>query len=318
MSDISVKPKINIDEAKVLLEEIFKFPVKQIEEAATGKIKKVYFFRCKDIAYVIRFSKDDKEFKFEKYLQETLKGEDFPLAKLLYTGAFNNYYYAVSEKLEGAAINTLNENEVKSALPSIMEALTKLHSIDVEASAGYGWLKVDRNGTFNTFTEFLESFFSREQEGFWKGWYDLFESSCLDFNTFHILYKKMMELAPYCEGRRYLTHTDFHYNNLLINNSKIVGIIDWGGVSYLDFIFDAARLIMEFPEFNLLDEFQVFYKQHNMDVSNFNERFLCAALCHSLDGMRFWAKLGSVEAYKSILENILILLNKFEVTINDF
>ncbi|ADL52961.1 phosphotransferase family protein [Clostridium cellulovorans] len=314
MSYATVKPKIDLDEINILLEKIFPYPVEQIEEAPTGKIKKVYFLKYMGKAYVIRFSKDDKEFKFEKYLQEALKGEDFPLAKLLYNGSFNNYYYAISEKIEGVAINTLSEKEVKNTLPSIMEALTKLHSIDLAEATGYGWLDSNRDGTFDTFTGFLQSFFSREQEGFWKGWYDLFENSFLDYDIFKGLYKKMMELAPYCEGRRYLTHTDFHYNNLIINNLKLVGIIDWGGVSYLDFIFDLARLIMEFPDYNLLNEFQAFYKENNMDTSNFNQRFLCAALCHSLDGMRFWAKLGSIEAYKSILDNVLMILNKYEIS----
>jgi hygromycin-B 4-O-kinase len=317
MSDTSVKPKINTDEVNVLLEELFEYPIRKIEEAPTGKIKKVYFFEYKNKAYVIRFSKDNKEFNFEKYLQETLEGSNFPLAKLLYTGSFNNYYYAVSEKVEGAAINTLNERQLKDAMPNIKEALTKLHSIDITASEGYGWLDNNRNGLFNTFTEFLEGFFSKDQEGFWEGWYVLFESNFLDYELFNFLYKKMMEFAPYCEKRRYLAHTDFHYNNLIINNSKIAAIIDWGGVSYLDYIFDVTRLIMEFHDYNLLSDFQAFYNKHNIDTSNFNERFLCAALCHSLDGMRFWAKLGSQEAYKAILENILMILNKYGIIINN-
>lgn len=317
MADTYIKPKININEVRWLLEELFKDPIKQIEEAPTGKIKKVYFFEHKNKAYVIRFSMDDKEFKFEKYLQETFEDEDFPIAKLLYMGAFKNLYYAISEKIEGVAINELNEKELKSVMPSIMEALTKLHSIDVIDTEGYGWLDSKRNGSFNTFTEFLKGFFSSDQDVFWKGWYDLFESSFLDYGLFNVLYEKMMELSPYCEGRRYLTHTDFHYNNLIINNSKISGIIDWGGVSYLDFSFDLARLIMEFPDYNLLSDFYDFYKEHNIDTSNFNERFLCAALCHSLDGMRFWAKQGSHEAYKSILENILMILNKYGIILNN-
>jgi hygromycin-B 4-O-kinase len=317
MTDTSVKPKIYVDEVNERLKNFFEYPIKQIEEAPTGKIKKVYFFECKNKSYVIRFSKDNKEFKFEEYLQETLEGKSFPLARLLHTGSLKNYYYAVSEKVQGAAINTLNESELKNAIPSIMEALTKLHSIDVAASQGYGWLDSNRNGSFNSFTEFLKGFFSNDQEGFWKGWYNLFESSFLDYELFNLLYERMMNFAPYCEGRRYLTHTDCHYNNLIINNSKVTGIIDWGGVSYLDFIFDATRLIMEFPDYNLLSSFQAFYKEHNIDTSNFNERFLCAALCHSLDGLRFWAKLGSQEAYKSILENILMLLNKHQIIINN-
>ncbi|GKU32302.1 phosphotransferase family protein [Clostridium folliculivorans] len=315
MEDMLVKPQVNSDEVVKLLEDLFKEPVERIEEAPTGKIKRVYFFQYKDKKYVIRFSDNDMEFKLEKYVQETLQGEKFPLPNLLYSGIYNNFYYAISKKVEGKPIHTLKEKELKVAMPSVMDNLIKLHSIDITAYEGYGWLDYNMKGTFNTFIEFLQCFFSKDQEGFWQGWYELFKESFLDYDIFSKLYEKMMELAEYCEGRRYLVHADFHYNNIIINNSRIEGVIDWGKVSYCDYIFDIATLILEFPDYNLLEEFHTFYKERKFDTSNFIERFLCAALCNSLDGMRFWAKLGRQDAYKSILDNILIILNKYDVTI---
>lgn len=312
MEDLLVKPQVNSNEVMKLLEELLGENVEKIEEVPTGKIKKVYFFQYKDKWYVIRFSDNDIEFKLEKYVQETLRGKKFSLPQFLYSGIYNNFYYAISEKVEGKSIHTLNEEELKVAIPSVMETLIKLHSIDIKAYEGYGWLDYNMNGTYNTFFEFLNGFFSKDQEGFWKGWHELFKESFLDYGIFNALYKKMMKLAKYCEGRRYLTHSDFHYNNIIINNSEIAGIIDWGKVSYSDYIFDIATLILEFPDYNLLEEFYTFYKERNFDTSNFIERFICAALCNSLDGMRFWAKFGREDAYKSILDNILMILNKYD------
>ncbi|GFZ33039.1 hypothetical protein CSC2_35650 [Clostridium zeae] len=315
MADVPMKPQVNSDEVIKLLEGLFEEQIEKIEEAPTGKIKKVYFFQYKDKWSVIRFSHNDMEFKVEKYIQEALKVEKFPLPKFLHSGIYNNLYYAISEKVEGKPIHKLNEKELKYAMPSVMESLIKLHSIDTTPCEGYGWLDYNMSGTFNTFIEFLQSFFSKDQEGFWKGWYELFEKSFLDYSTFNALYEKMMELAKYCEGRKYLTHSDFHYNNIIINNSEIVGIIDWGKVSYCDYIFDIATIILEFPNYNLLEKFHTVYKKNNFDTSDFIERFLCAAICSSLDGMRFWAKFGRMDAYKSILNNILMILNKYDVAI---
>ncbi|GFP75563.1 phosphotransferase family protein [Clostridium fungisolvens] len=312
MAHVLVKPHMNYDEVIKLLEELLEEPIEKIEEAPTGKVKKVYFFQYKDKEYVIRFSDDDMEFKFEKYLQETLRGKKFPLPKFLSCGIYNNLYYAISEKVAGNSIHTLDEKELKAVMPSVIETLIKLHSIDITAYEGYGWLDYKMKGTFNIFFEFLQSFFSKDQEGFWQGWYELFSESFLDYNVFNALYERMMELAKFCEGRRYLTHSDFHYSNIIINNSEIAGVIDWGKVSYCDYIFDIATLILEFPDYNLLEKFHTFYKESNFDTSNFTERFLCAAICNSLDGMRFWAKFGRQEAYKSILDNILMILNKYD------
>ncbi|MBK1812737.1 phosphotransferase [Clostridium sp. YIM B02505] len=315
MVEVLVKPQVKSDEVIKLLKGIFEDPVEKIEEATTGKVKKVYFFQYNDKWYVIRFSDNDMEFKIEKYLKETLRGEKFPLPKFLYSGVYNSFYYAISEKVEGKPIHKLKEEELKASMPSVMDNLIKLHSVDIKAYEGYGWMDYNMKGTFNTFTEFLQSFFSKDQEGFWKGWYELFKESFVDYNVFNELYGKMIELAKYCEGRKYLIHSDFHYNNIIINNSKIAGIIDWGKVSYCDYIFDIATLILEFPNYNFLEEFYTFYKERNFDTSNFKERFLCAAICNSLDGMRFWARLGREDTYKSILDNILMILNKYDTTI---
>lgn len=312
MAEVLMKPQVNSDEVIRLLEEFYEDSVEKIEEAPTGKMKKVYFFQYKDKWYVIRFSDNDMEFKVEKYLQETLRGEDFPLPKFLDSGIYNNFYYTISEKVEGNSINTLDEKELMATLPSLIDALIKLHSLDIAAYEGYGWLDYNMKGSFNTFIEFLQNFFSKDQEGFWQGWYELFSESFLDYNVFNALYERMIVLAKFCEGRRYLIHSDFHYNNVIINNSEIAGIIDWGKVSYCDYIFDIATIILEFPSCDLLEEFKIIYKKHNFDTSNFTERFLCAAICNSLDGMRFWAKFGRQDAYKSILDNILMILNKYD------
>lgn len=312
MADVPMKPKVSSDEVIKFLEGLFEEQIEKIEEAPTGKIKKVYFFQYKGKWYVIRFSYNDMEFKIEKYIQQALQVEKFPLPKFLHVGIYNNFYYAISEKIEGNSINKLKEKELKAAMPSVMESLIKLHSIDTTSHEGYGWLDYKMKGSFNTFIEFLQNFFSKNQEGFWQGWYELFSESFLDYNVFNSLYERMMELAKFCEGRRYLIHSDFHYNNVIINNSQIAGIIDWGKVSYCDYIFDIATIILEFSSCDLLEEFEIVYKKHNFDTSNFTERFLCAAICNSLDGMRFWAKFGRQDAYKSILDNILMILNKYD------
>lgn len=303
-----MKPQISIKSIESLLKKELGDNIKNIEKVSSGKIKTAYFFNDKDNSYVIRFAKDDKEFKLEQYLEGALKETKFPLPKTISTGEFHEIYYSISERIEGDAISSLNEDKLIITLPSIMEALVEFHSLNINSTNGYGWLDENKNGDFNTFTEYLKKFFSNDLDGFWKGWHILFKDSFLDYKLFIRLYRKMMELATFCEGRRHLIHSDFHYHNVIIKNCKLEGVIDFGRVSYLDFVFDIATLVLEFPNYNLLNKFEEFYKNNNLDVSDFKERFLCAALCNSLDGMRFWAKFGDEGSYKAIVNNILNIL----------
>ena len=312
MLNISMKPDLDIDEVLVLLRTVVRSNIYDIKEASTGKIKKVYFFKAENNEYVIRFSKDNTEFEIESYLQDRFEKAKIPSPKVLNKGCYKDYNYAISEKLYGTQLCDLDKEEVESSLPSIMDTLKNIDSIDISFTLGYGWLNSNKNGQFKTFEEFLRNFFSKEIQGFWKDWYELFENSFLEREVFMELYKKMIKLAPYCEGKRYLVHSDFHYNNVLVSDSKVSGVIDWGGVSYLDYFFDISKIVLEFSKHDLFNRFCEFYKQNDFDVSHAKERFLCATICHSLDGMRFYAKLGKEEVYKNILNNVLAIIDIYQ------
>jgi hygromycin-B 4-O-kinase len=306
----SIKPVLSIEEVKSFLEESLKGKIEQLEEIKSGKIKAVYSFEFKGKGYVIRFSQDDYDFKIEKYLQQLFEGQEFAIPKTIFTGKLSDLYCDVSERIQGKTLRNLKEEEIKNVIPSIMTELNKLHSLDASSTKGYGFYDESMNGTFPSFIEFLEDFFSNEQHGFWYGWHELFNSNLLDKEIFEQLYKKMMEFAPYCEGRRHIVHSDFHFDNVIIDDSKVKGIIDWGRTSYMDYVFDITTLVMEFPEYNLLEQFEDYYRKHNMDTSNLKERFLCAAICSGLDGMRFWTKLGHEASCNAILINMLRILNQ--------
>lgn len=154
-----MKPQISIESIESLLKKELGYKVKSLEKVPSGKIKTAYFFSHKDNSYVIRFAKDDKEFKLEQYLESALNETKFPLPKTIAVGEFAELYYSISEKFEGEAISSLSEDELKTALPSIMEALVEFHSLNIAPTTGYGWFDKNKNGTFNTFTEYLRKFF---------------------------------------------------------------------------------------------------------------------------------------------------------------
>lgn len=309
-------PHINKQNIGNLLESIYNLPVQEIEEIHSGKIKRVFFFKCNDKSYVIRFSEDNIEFKIEQYLQQSISDNEFPIPKTFHVGKYYDLYYSITQKVEGTPLHYISKEELLNALPSIIETMTKFHFLDMSFTTGYGWPDIKLNGCYNNFVEYIEGNFSNDLEGYWQGWYELFENSFLDYSIFNVLYDLMMELAPYCEGKRHLAHTDFHYDHVLISDCKVVGIIDWGRVRYVDFLFDVVTIVMQFPSLNLISYFKNYYKANNIKIPNFDERFICAAICQSLDGMRFWAKMGREESYNSILDSILSLLkNRFNMSI---
>ena len=310
------KPEINKKNVKKLLKKIFNQSVEEFKEAESGKIKRVFFFKLKGNPYVIRFSDNNIEFKIEKFIQDNINDKQFPIPETYYQGEYYDMFYSITEMISGTPLYQISKEEFLKTLPDLMNFMAKFHAIDISSTTGFGWPDNELNGCFESYKEYIEENFSNDISGFWYGWHELFDNTFLDSAIFNDLYDIMMALVPYCEGRRYLAHTDFHYDHILVNDSKVTGIIDWGRVRYVDFLFDIVTIVMQFPSLYLIPEFKNYYMKNNLNIDNFHERFICAAICQSLDGMRFWAKMGAEKSYTSILNNILSLLKKnFNITI---
>ncbi|MFW6281781.1 MAG: aminoglycoside phosphotransferase family protein [bacterium] len=304
------KADIKKEEVVNLLEGIYGEGISKIVEADSGKVKRVYFFEYMNEHLVLRLSEDSLEFQIEEFIQNKIKDKNFPLPVIYHIGKYNNFFYSINKKVEGRPIHQISEKEFINTLPAILKTMSQFHFLDISDNKGYGWPDNKLNASFNSFEEFTEANFSNELEGFWLGWHSLFEDSFMNYDIYMRLYNLMEKLIPYCEGKRYLAHTDFHYDHILVDANEVTGIIDWGRVRYLDFLFDVVTLVMQFPLLNLIPIFKNYYENNNIKVDNFDERFICAAIFQSLDGMRFWAKMGHEDSYNSILSTLLDFLKR--------
>ncbi|WBW99778.1 aminoglycoside phosphotransferase family protein [Oceanirhabdus sp. W0125-5] len=293
------------------LEKYFGEKVEALEVSSGGNLKQVYFFKYLDKKYVIRFSNIKDEFEVERFLHEKYAHQGLAIPRIIEVGILNNTFFSISEQAVGCTINTLDNSQFSTVIPSLIEAITKMHSVNLGDVKGYGWIDSSGNGLYESWYEYLVTFFKKEQNGFWNGWYDLFENSFLEYDVFQEIYEKMLQLSKYCESERYLIHGDCHFGNIISNTNLVTGIIDWGNVMYGDFIFDIATIHMQFqsPKFNMKMLFQEYYESKGISVPNFRERFLCATYCKGLDSLRFFAKLGRKKSYDSVKDYLLSLDN---------
>ncbi|MCM1988222.1 phosphotransferase family protein [Oceanirhabdus seepicola] len=306
---LNIKPEINIVQVDNLLEKYFGSKVQGLQAVVEGNLKQVYLFNHSDKYYVIRFSKRKEEFEVERFLYEKFEHQGLSIPKILEIGSLQNTFFSISEQAIGKTINTLSANELYVIMPNLIESITKMHSVDLGNYKGYGWINPSGNGLYDSWYEYLVAFFKKDQDGFWKDWYDLFENSFLEYDVFQELYEKMLQLSQYCESERYLIHGDCHFGNIISDTNKVTGIIDWGNVMYGDYIFDIATLHMQFqsPKYNLLKMFEEYYEAKGINVPNFRERFLCATYCKGLDSLRFFTKLGRKKSYDSVKDYLISL-----------
>lgn len=301
----SFKPQLNISDVNNLLTDYFGCEIQDLKPVAEGQIKQVFFFQNEGHHYVIRFSDNMEGFQVERYLYKQFASQGVLIPRIILIGSFQYYYFSISERAMTSTLMGYKPDKISLQLPDIIDFVTKIHRSDISHTTGYGWLHPSGNGNYSIWEDYIEAFFSENQVGFWKDWYELFESTFLDRNIFQKLYNKMMMLSKYSSNQRFLVHGDCHFGNIVSDGSKITGIIDWGNVVYGDFLQDIANMHMWHSQFDFPKLFQKHYETLGISIPNFEERFICVTFLEGLDALRFFAKQGNQSGYEFILNYLL-------------
>jgi aminoglycoside phosphotransferase (APT) family kinase protein len=117
------------------------------------------------------------------------------------------------------------------------------------------------------------------------------------------LKQKITQLIPFSDNVRELRHGDFGNDNVLIENNKIQGIIDWHKASYDDHLFDVSRVVLYCPNRHASSKAALDYYQ-NLSHENYKERILLGVYFTMLINYGFAAKAGMSKSLKSSPERI--------------
>jgi hygromycin-B 4-O-kinase len=128
-------------------------------------------------------------------------------------------------------------------LPSVMDILLRIASIDTCDTTGYGWLDRNGNGRFASWREHLCQVKDEEPGQFYGRWHELFDTTFLDRKVFDHYYTIMEDLIDLTPSRRELVHGGFGYGNVLVLDDRITGVLDWQDARYGDHVFDLAYML---------------------------------------------------------------------------
>lgn len=292
----------NTDDIKKILAQHFHAPITKIEEINAGNINKIFSFSHDEKYYILRLNKNKTAFQKAGTLSKILTGGGVPFAKIHHIGEHEEDAYSISQKIAGNPIGNVMSTE-KLAI-SIIKNTQKIHQTPLVSTLGYGFLADNGDGIYSNWNDFIDAFFSEVGIGtFWTGWYELFETSCLERDVFDEIFARLKKYSQYNAPYRHLVHGDLHGLNILAQGDEVTGIIDFDNVMYGDFLIDIATidLVVE------AKKFEAHYKKIGMPIENFNERYLGAKYFKGLDNLRFYAKMGNVASYESLRDYLLDL-----------
>jgi len=300
------KPHIKNDSVIRLLNKLLDSPISNLLSIDSGQIASTYSFDMADKKFFIQFNYENMSqgYQTEVFFAERFSLNDVPVRKIIAQGEYEGFQYSISEKAIGESLDKINANDFELALPSVMDCLVKIASVDLEGTVGYGWLDNKFNGAFSSWPDHLMQIKDEEPGYFYGEWHHLFKTTFLDKNIFDKYLGKLERLLPKLPDGRYLVHGGFGYGNVLIHDHSVSAVLDWQDARYGDPLFDLAYMVFwrnDPTAAKCLDVYRSSISKSTISMENFNARMTCYKYYIGLDSMRFSAKTNNQPFYKYVL-----------------
>ncbi|HRH32768.1 MAG TPA: aminoglycoside phosphotransferase family protein [bacterium] len=298
--------KTKIEQAAVqsFLESHYKTPISDLVTISGGEGSQAFSFEINGEALILRVNRhSDSGFKKDRYAFEHFKSQQIPIPEVVEVGEMEDgQYFSISKKVEGSLFKNLSDEEFDKALPSLFNTLEAIHTIDISDKEGYG--KWDNEGIADK-RNWKEVLLNVNEYAV-----HMFDSSMLEKEVWDKAYTRLIDLLPFCSEEKYLVHGDYNFDNLFVKDEEVVGVIDWEGSMYGDFLYDIARLQFFAKDFDYEKAYLEFSNITGKKIENFEERVLCYKLYLGLGSLSFYAYSKQEDKYERSKEKLLKLIGE--------
>lgn len=240
---------IYVNEATTFLTDYYKIEhakLEDTEELAVALIGEGAWSRCfgyrhagQDLA--IRFGNHVDDFESDRRACQYAT-PDLPVPTVLDIGKAYDGYYAISTRVHGVPLESVDAAQWEQIIPSLVSVLEALRTADLSATSGFGgwgWDLEAANGSDDCWSAHLLGVDRDVPEMRSHGWREKLAASPIGNETFKWGYDLLKELvsdsAPRC-----LIHADLINRNVLVNEAEIAGVFDWGCSRYGDHLYELA------------------------------------------------------------------------------
>jgi len=288
---MELKP-LEITEIESFLHTHLNQTVSDVAYLGQGVWSQAFSFRNLDKDYVVRFGLYSDDFKKDQ-IAAAYAASDLPIPKLLEIGQAFGRSFAISERAFGNMLDGLDEPQMAQIVPAVFQMLDAMRNTDINTTTGYGNWNTEKVAPYLTWQEYLLDVWNDPITSRTYGWRASLQNSPMGEEPFNKAFNVLKSLIEKCPKERYLLHTDLLHYNVLVQDSKISAVIDWGNAMYGDFLYELAGLIVWSPWYPAMQnidwakEAQNHYKKIGLDVPNFEERLRCYEISIGLNGMSY-------------------------------
>jgi hygromycin-B 4-O-kinase len=306
---------MDIDRTQVqaFLANHFDLASSHVVRIGEGAWSQCFGFRRGDQELVIRFGRHVDDFRKDQ-LASTFRTPDLPIPEVLAIGRAFDDHYAISTRVYGVALESLSATQWQSIVPSLAAALESMRLADLSATVGFGGWRGDGHAPHAEWSGHLLTVGDDTPDRRTHGWRARLaacpQADALFTWGFDRLKRVANTTVPRC-----LIHGDLINRNVLVLESSITGVFDWGCACYGDHLYDLAWFefwASWFPSLNIdLLRSELERRWHAVGYAPYqrDERLMACYLHIGLDHLAYNAHLGDWPALAATAKRMQTLVS---------
>jgi hygromycin-B 4-O-kinase len=287
------KMNLQIDDVQDFLDRLSKQLVSNITPLSGGEWSQAFAFTLHGKDFVVRFGQNKDNYLIDMYAAR-YASEKLPIPRVLEVGNAFGAYFAISERAFGVLIDDLGKADMKRVIPSLFATMDAIRETDIAATSGFGQLNPSGANKLSSWQAVLLAVDEDIPERKEYGWKEGLRASPVGIQPFEEAYTALTALTDDLPEVRTLIHNDLLNFNVLVNDSHITAVFDWGNALCGDFLYELAMFVFWEPIYEPIrgidwkSEALAHYKSIGLEVPEFERRLLCCMINLGLGSLVYY------------------------------
>jgi hygromycin-B 4-O-kinase len=306
--------KLAVAEAARFIERRYGGRATGLVPLGAGEWSQAYAFSLDGREMVVRFGAYGEDFEKDRRMARHASAV-LPIPEVVETGAAPGGFCAVSRRAHGRFLDELDAEAMLAVLPALLNALDAARSIDLSATTGYGPWRPEGSAPHRSWPEALLASLHDRPGRRTYGWRQALAASPTGTGGFDAAAEALRELATHCPERREIIHSDLLCRNVLVRDSAVTAVLDWGNSLYGDGLYDLAWLLYWWPWYPAWRDIDIrkliasHLAAQQGQIPDLDQRLLCYQIHIGLDAQTYTAFTGRFDDLAANAERTLALLH---------
>lgn len=297
------------DDGRVLsFDEIAEFSTRSfgasaVEPLPDGTWSQAVALTIESEQLVLRVGGDSVDYELDR-LAATWSCDEVPIPEVIDISEVLGDSYALSRRVRGTSLDTLDEAEWHAALPSLMSALVALQAIDADTgAAGPLVLSSGRAEPRISWREWLIAVAVEPTDRRLGQWRNAMAAHDEVTQLYASTLAQLELLVEHCPELRHVVHTDLS-GNTFVDEGRVTGIFDWANVVIGDPAYDVAHLTFWAPWHPGCPEADLRRAAAAVVGDDADERVRIYELHVALEALRFNSAMGRTDTLTAVLDRM--------------